>query len=129
MSLSASGLVILRERVFFDHESPTKRTITDEITLLNSSSSEIPSIFILKTEFMLGLKIYDENNQELAFHTNQLTKDLIKELKEDKELLDEINTQKSFIIWIRLPEEENRRAPGASAFRARREMRRIHSPR
>jgi len=55
---------------------------------------------------MLGLRIYDDNNRELAFHTNQLTKDLIKELKEDKELLDEINTQKSFIIWIRLPEEE-----------------------
>ena len=75
-----SGLIIVRERVFFNHILPENRSITNEITLLNTTDSPIPSIFLTRPEFMVGLKIYDESDRELPFYTNKLTKNFFFQL-------------------------------------------------
>jgi hypothetical protein len=51
---------------------------------------------------MLGLKIFDEMNNELPFYNNTLTKKLLSNKTEYGKILEDIEKQKKFVIWIKL---------------------------
>ena len=97
------GFRILRERIFIIHSSAKDRTIKHEYTLLNLMDNEIPSIFLPLSEFMIGLKVYDESGKELPIYTNDLTK---KVLSDFKNIIKDIEDRKQFLVWIKLPENE-----------------------
>lgn len=106
MSIDASKVIIIRERVFFNHLTPECRTITEEFILLNISDSPIPSIFLTRPQFMVGLKIYDESNKEIPFYTNKLTRVFFSDYHEYEMILRDMNIQQSYVIWIKLKKED-----------------------
>jgi hypothetical protein len=110
---NSDGLKIIRERIFIEHSSPEEREIIDEYTILNETTEKIRSIFIPRTDFMIGLKILDSKNQELSFLTNEHTRELLDTDKMlystalmENRLLTQVNLRQIFIIWIRLHLDE-----------------------
>jgi hypothetical protein len=97
---------ILRERIFISHNSAQDRIITHEFTLLNPTDHPIPSIFLPLSEFMIGLKVYDESNVELPIYTNELTKRVMSMDKESKNIIDDLETQRRYVLWIKLPDDQ-----------------------
>lgn len=97
-----------------EHSSPEEREITEEITLVNNSEDAIEHIFLFRDEFMLGLKVLDEEEKELALYTNELTRQLLyARVGPSPDLFDQYRTilrrmdrQELFVLWIRLPEGE-----------------------
>jgi len=105
---------VIRERIFITHTAPDEREIVSEITILNQSDEVLHSIFLHRPEFMIGLKILDEKDNELPFYTNQFTRDLLSSKnKKDamgggpySELLKKMEHQELYLLWIRLPNDE-----------------------
>lgn len=106
---------VVRERIFFEHSSPNDRQITDEITILNITDNDIRTIFLVRHEFMIGLKIYDENDEELPYYPNDFAITLLQEdrimigcMSESKhqDLLNQMKEHKAFFIWIALPQHK-----------------------
>ena len=112
----AKGLFkIVRERIFFEHSAPDERKIIDEITILNRSNDEIRNVFLIRYEFMIGLKIFDAQNRELPYYPNEFVRNVLEQdtvlggcLKKSKHqaLLDNIKSRKAFLLWIILPEKQ-----------------------
>jgi len=100
------GFMIMRERIFIIHNSAKDRTIKHEYTLLNLMDNEIPSIFLPLSEFMIGLKVYDESGKELPIYTNDLTKKVLSVNKDFESIIKDIEERKQFLVWIKLPENE-----------------------
>jgi hypothetical protein len=105
---------VIRERVIFEHLTPDERIITDEITVLNITEQKLRSIFLIRDEFMVGLKIFDAKNRELPYYTNDFAIKLLNEERTldclgesiHKNLLDKMKERKAFLLWISLPEQE-----------------------
>lgn len=100
------GLTVIRERVFIRHETPTVRDITNEVTLLNLSKSDLRLIQLVRIEFMPGLRVLDDDGSELSFYPNELVRLFLEEVSDEDEmanLLDKMNKREIFVLWIRLP--------------------------
>ncbi len=107
-----SNITIVRQRILVTHVGPEEREVIEEFTLINNSSEKADNVFLSKQAFMIGLKILDEANNELPLFANPLTKSLIsKELENDrdnselKQLLEDIETRKKYILWIKISEK------------------------
>jgi hypothetical protein len=115
LSSPFDGLKVIRERILVTHQSPYERTVVDEITLVNTSAQAISNVFVFKKDFMPSLKVLDESNTELPYHTNEFTKQLLGDFIDSfpnqnerlQTMLDQINNKQLFVVWIKLPDKDS----------------------
>jgi hypothetical protein len=87
----SGGVRILRERIWVIHDSekdPRRRQIIKEYTLFNESDDNITDMIIDINEFLLGLRIFDQDGSELSFYPKNFIHDLLKPYFDEKELDD-----------------------------------------
>ena len=92
---------IIRERWLISHKSYFERDIEIEITLVNNLDNDLNSILLSCESFMPALKVFNSENKELVYYTNDLTRKLLME-KSEINTLNEINDRKYYVLWIRL---------------------------
>jgi hypothetical protein len=100
----SGGVRILRERIWVIHDSekdPRRRQIIKEYTLFNESDDNITDIIIDINEFLLGLRIFDQDGSELSFYPKNFIHDLLKPYFDEKELEDLLAPGRYF-LWIPL---------------------------
>jgi len=105
---------ILRERIFVHHLPDAQKMITSEITI-NSKANNVKNIFFQFSNFLPNLTVFDESGDVLPIMPNDITRAAIMgwiEVSQGPEkerlcnLLDDIELQNVFVIWIKLPEKK-----------------------
>jgi len=98
---------ILRIRFFFDHSSPFKRIISEEITIYNDSTENVDKLIIPLSEFRMGLKIYDADNYELPYLPKEFIDRKLRDIIDDPEKIESISPffKDKAILWISLPND------------------------
>lgn len=106
---------IIRQRFFIDYTSTSAKNYSEEYTLMCQTVNKngIDNIFIKSPKLLPNLKIYDSDGTELALVTTRLTRALITNLlshsdkqsvqNELQKLLDDMDHQIIFLLWIKLP--------------------------
>jgi len=110
-----SEITVIRQRYFLDHTSNSQTFITDEYTII-ANNADIDNIFIEVPRFLLNLKIYDMDGQELSLlpndYTYALIEDRIEKLnyqirKEEETQLtkyyEDLRNHTKYLLWIKLP--------------------------
>jgi len=101
MSTPLGGVRILRERVWVIHDSekePRRRQIIKEYTIFNESDDNITDIIIDINEFLLGLRIFDQDGSELSFYPKNFIRDLLKPYINEKDIGGTIGTRSIFFV-------------------------------
>lgn len=106
-----SEISILRQRYFIDHTSNSQTFITQEYTII-ANNKGIDNIFIEVPHFLLNLKIFDSDDEQLPLVPNDYTYALLEDTiektsgtrkKELEEYYEEFTSRKRYLLWIKLP--------------------------
>lgn len=104
---------VVRSRFFFNHSSPSERSITEEVTLYNDSNEPAGFVIISLPDFREGLRVLDFDDSDLAFYPKDVIRKEIAELeKSDKVLFDRIDfaLKNKHLLWIAFPEGKSIRS-------------------
>lgn len=110
-STIGSEITVLRQRYFIDHTSNSQTFITVEYTII-ANNDEIDNIFIEVPHFLLNLKIYDADDEQLPLLPNDyayaLLEDRIQKLSGPRKnalqkYYEELREHKKYLLWIKLP--------------------------
>lgn len=111
ISTIGSEITVLRQRYFIDHTSNSQTFITVEYTMI-ANNDGIDNIFIEVPRFLLNLKIYDADDEQLPLLPNDYTYALLEDriqklsgLRKDalQKYYEEIREHKKYLLWIKLP--------------------------
>lgn len=108
MSLPNNGIRILRQRLFFDHPSPTERIVTSEYTIINDTDSKLDSILLLELPLMIGLEVTDESGKSLPFLPNREIRNIISQLPNQNDpdiqyIKRALEPGEPYLLWLTLP--------------------------
>lgn len=110
---------IIRLRQIIKHQTPTRREITDEYTLLNDSSRSEGFIILQAYGYKPNLHIYDNDGTELALYSNGWVIAYLGSQSDplSKELLADISSHRKYVQWISLPPDRPWEANTARVIR------------
>src|SRR6267143_5032629 len=99
---------ILRYRTIISHATPTRRQVTEELTLYNDGKETVDYVVLHAHSYRPGMSIVDQDGTILGFIPNEIVRGLLQESSDsgDLILLDEINRREKYIQWITLPKEK-----------------------
>lgn len=100
---------IIRERIFIKPNPPKNQEVIDEITILNLTNEPLANIHLPKSDFMIGLKVYDESGAELVVYPNRFTRQYLEQgagtankSKNIEDILSQMKSREVYVIWIKL---------------------------
>ena len=112
VSVLGNQVQVLRQRYFIDHNPNSKTLLIEEYTIIGNTKEGVDNIILQFRDFLPNLSVFDSDGERLPVMPNNYTKILIKrwikEASDDRKkylkmILDEMETQKSQLIWIKLP--------------------------
>jgi hypothetical protein len=98
---------IMRVRQLVNHLTPTRRGITDEYTLCNTSKDDQFDIIFIGYPYRPNLHVYDFDGAELPIYSNEFIRNYLQQQGDSESLamINDINSGKTYIQWIRLPDD------------------------
>ena len=104
----AKSIRILRHRFFFDHSFKSKTFITEEYTII-SRENRVQSILLTIPYFLINLKVFDSDGEQLPVLPNDMTLSLFESMIEGEinKLLQSKTSEANIEKFLKLIESEN----------------------
>lgn len=94
---------LVRSRTIIEHETPYTRKFTEEITILNTSVSDVNNIPFPLPDFRHGLQIIDSDNSMISFYSRNEIDVLMATLERPLHETLERQLTENYLVWIHLP--------------------------
>lgn len=101
---AVSGLTVLREKVKYEQQDPSNRTIERELALLNETDEDVRDFRFVLEQFLPGLSVRDGMGDELSYLPTAAMEAQVGPIPEFlQELAGETYTARLRLLWIVFP--------------------------